>query len=474
MTREADLARVIALLRNHGNHATSFQILERGLQWWFDGGDAVVAYVEAAGARVVAGPPVAPAASMADVVRRFVAASGGKRVVFFAVEDDFLEALRRGGVAHDAVTVGVQPEWAPGAWSIDGKERRSLRAQVHRAQNKGVRVRRLSPAEIAAAPLRAEIDWVLHRWLASRRMSVMRFLVDLQPFTLPAERRYYVAERGDRAVGFLAAVPVYGRRGWFFEDVIRVPDAPNGTAEALVHAALADARAAGDAYVTLGMAPLAGIAGGPGPHRLLRTVLRACHRWLGSLYGFEGVRAFKARFRPDRWTPQYVVAVPPPAGLRAFQAVLTAFAGGGLLAFGADTVRRLLERVPAGVWAGGLRALAWLLVPWTLLLARIDGARWFGDVAIQRAWVAFDATLAVALLLLARLVAQRRPAAKALGMLLAGATLGDFLLSTVQALHLHRAVAGWAALGVAVGLCGPLLASLFLGAISITRAEAPP
>ena len=50
--------RVLALLRRFGRDPTSFQILEPGLQYWFHGDDAVVAYRALKGAWVVAGEPV--------------------------------------------------------------------------------------------------------------------------------------------------------------------------------------------------------------------------------------------------------------------------------------------------------------------------------------------------------------------------------------------------------------------------------
>lgn len=472
-------ARVLSLLQRYGWSATAFQILEPGFSYWFDrpeldGAEAVVAYVDAPGHRIVAGPPVAEPERVAEIARRFVEASGaeGRRVVFFAVEGDFITALSKldPPLAHDALPIAEQPEWAPVGYTLEGRARRTLRSQVNRAKNKGVRVRRVNPEEIATAPgpLRAEIEGVLQRWLASRRMSVMRFMVDLEPFTFPEARRYYVAEQGDQAVGFLAAIPVYRRRGWFFEDVIRTPDAPNGTAELLIHTALEDAQKSGDAYVTLGMAPLAGVPVGPGPHRLLRRGLRWCYERLGLLYHFPGVRSFKARFHPDRWVQQYMVACPPKAGVRSIHAVLSAFAGGGLVAFGLDTGRRIMARVPLKMWRNALYSLALMLVPWTVTLALADGRRWFGDVSIQWAWVIFDAVMVFALMGLGRMVARKPAPARLLAVFLAGATWTDFVLTTVQAFHLHRAVTGLSLAFVAAGMAGPLLATALLLTIAAT------
>ena len=475
--------RVLSILRAHGTHATSFQILEPGYEYWFDpdptipAPGAVVAYQRGGRYRVAAGVPLAPPAQVAAVAARFVehARAAGERVLFFSADEPFVRELGalEGGPPIDVVPVGEQPVWDPARYDTAGPTRRTLRAQLHRARNKGVRVRAVAADELhdAPGPLRAEIESVLDRWLAGRRMGVMRFLVDLEPWHLPEERRYYVAEHDDRAVGFLAAIPIYQLDGWFFEDVIRAPDAPNGTVELLVDAAMRDAAARGDRYVTLGLAPLAGIPRGPGPHRVMRAALGWCYDRLGALYAFDGVRAFKARFRPDGWEAQFLVQSPAPLGIGGFQAVLRAFAGGGLLAFGAETFVRAAGRVPQRAWAAVLLTLAALLVPWTVLLALADGARWFGDASIQWAWVAFDALMVGGLAHLARLVARGSPAAATLALLLAGATATDFVLTTVQALNLHAAVTGLAAAFVLAGMLGPLLATALLLVMAVAMQQ---
>ena len=465
----SDAARVLLALKAWATHPTSFQILEAGNLYWFDPETpppgAVVAYHECSGYRVAAGVPIAPPEAVGPVAARFIAASQteGFKTLFFSADDAFLEAVAAVDDAPrlDVVVIGEQPEWDPARYTTDGPKRANLRAQLHRARNKGVRVRTVTAEELthAPGPVRAEIENVLRRWLDSRRMSTMAFLVDLQPFHYAAERRYYIAEHEGRAVGFLSAIPIYQRGGWFFEDVLRVPDAPNGTVELLIDAAMQDAKGRGEPFVTLGLAPLAGVESQAGPHRLMRGVLRWCYEHLGALYSFQGVRAFKARFQPDVWRPQYLVSSPTPLGVGAFHAVLRAFAGGGLVAFGVDTARRWGARVSPTVWSAALWTLAALLIPWTVLLAGADGDRWFGDASIQAAWVAFDSLMVVALAGLGGLVRWRKPMARPVALLLAGATGTDALLTAVQAANLHRSVEGAATFFVAAGVLGPLLAT---------------
>ena len=162
----AERARVLALLKRHGWNATSFQILEPGFRYWFDGDDACVGYVDTGRAWVAAGSPVAPPARLAEVSERFAAAgaAAGRRVCCFATEARFHDAAR-----WSSLRIGDQPSWAPGDWSAVLRGSRSLREQLRRAQAKGVTVRAVSPAEIAPGqPLRAELDALIARWLASR------------------------------------------------------------------------------------------------------------------------------------------------------------------------------------------------------------------------------------------------------------------------------------------------------------------
>lgn len=264
------------------------------------------------------------------------------------------------------------------------KQSRSLREQLRRATAKGVSVRALGLEELAPGQaMRSSLDALIARWLASRTIAPMGFLVQVDPFTFPDERRYFVAERGGEVVGFLCAIPIYARPGWFFEDFLRAPDAPNGTVELLVDAGMRAAAAAEIPYVTLGLVPLSGE---------INPWLRAARRWGRTLYDFDGLRAFKAKLKPRAWDPIFLAYPDTNNGFVAMFDTLTAFARGGLLRFGLES----LLRGPAIV----MRVLAVLLVGWTGLIALPISAPWFPSPAWQWGWVAFDIALAGALLAL--------------------------------------------------------------------------
>jgi phosphatidylglycerol lysyltransferase len=383
-TADGDRARALALLRRHGWNATSFQILEPGFSYWFDGDDACVAYRDTGGAWVAAGAPIAEPERAPATAQAFVAAAaaGGRRACFFGTEDRFAAA-----VPFAAMRIGEQPVWDPAAWDEVLRGTRSLREQIRRARAKGVGVRPFDPhllAQPAGGP-RAAVEQLVARWEAARPMPPMGFLVQMHLHTELEERRFFTAVQGDALVGFLSMVPVFARRGWFVEDLVRLPEAPNGTAELLVDAAMRAAAAEGSGYLTLGLAPLAGAVG---------PWLRIARRTGGPLYDFRGLHAFKAKLRPRTWTPIFISYPRAQLGVAAVYDALAAFARGGLLRFG---LRTLLRR-PAVL----IQALALLLIPWTLLMAAAPSARWFPSPAVKWGWVAFDAALAPALMSLAR------------------------------------------------------------------------
>jgi len=435
---EGERLRVLALLKRHGWNATSFQILEPGFRYWFDGDDACVGYVDTGSAWVAAGSPVAPPERFAELSARFVAAATAarRRACCFATESRFHDAA-----GWASLRVGDQPIWAPDDWTTVVRDHRSLREQVRRAGAKGVRVRAVAAHELAPGqPARVELDRLIARWLASRTIAPMGFLVQVDPFTFPDERRYFVAERDGKAVGFLCAIPIYARPGWFFEDFLRDPSAPNGTVELLIDAGM---RAAADEhipYVTLGLVPLSGE---------ISPWLRAARRWGNALYDFDGLRAFKAKLKPRAWDPIFL-SYPRGNGFVAMFDTLTAFARGGLLRFGLET----LLRGPAIV----MRVLAVLLLVWTALLALPTTAQWFPSPAWQWGWIGFDVVLAASLLTLSY---RWRPV---LADVLASAVTADAVVTLGQVivydLPRHRGVLD--VLVVVIAILAPTVAAILL------------
>ncbi len=431
--RQNDRPRALELLRRFGGDPIVWQTLESPFRYWFAESGSV-GYVDTGTAWVAAGDPVGPEPLLPQLAQAFCSAARAahRRPIFFGAAPALIATLH-----GRCLRIGQRPYWNPALWSLEGRRRAALRYQLKRAAKQGVRIRRVDARELedASQPPRREIDRLATAWLERRAMAPMGFVVSLELYVYPELHLYFVAERADRVVGFLSAVPVFGRRGWFAEDLLRSHDAPNGTGELLIHAFLEQAREEGAEYATLGLAPLAGP---------LATPLRLT-RWLARpLFDFEGLARFKDKLRPDGYEPRFIGAPQSTSRIRALYEVLSAFSRIGLLPFGLKTLARGSLAVVA--------ALTALLVAWIPLLALAPTGKWFPSPLWQRGWLVFDLFLAYGLFRLCRNYRH------GLAIGLACAVSGDALLTFAQAIVFNRnqVQVPWEAATLAFACAGPI------------------
>jgi phosphatidylglycerol lysyltransferase len=321
------LARQLVL--EHGWNAVAYQILNPGMRLWFSRhGDAVAGYAAFGGVWVVAGAPVARAERLEAVADELEldAAEREHEVLFFGAGER-MESVFAARQGHCLVPLGAQPVWEPSAWASIVKGKSSLRAQLHRAHNKGVAVEEWPAARArGSTALRA----VLREWLATRGLPPLGFLVQPDLLDDLDDRRIFVASWRGRVVAYLIGTPVPARHGWLVEEWPRVRDAPNGTTHLLVDAAMRAFAEDGARYVTLGLAPLAerGGTGLEGQPPWLRFMLRWVRAHGRRFYNFRGLEAFKASLQPMAWEPIYAIAPRGRITPRILRAVAGAFSGG--------------------------------------------------------------------------------------------------------------------------------------------------
>jgi phosphatidylglycerol lysyltransferase len=329
MPRDAAWLAARDLVMRNGWNAVAYQILNPGMRLWFSSrGDAVAGFARFGHVRIVAGAPVCPPDRLLDAAVELEAdaKAHGERVVFFGAGER-LERVYAARVDHALVRIGAQPTWEPNAWPTIVREKASLRAQLNRARNKGVRVEEW-PAERAARS--SALRGVLREWLDTRGLPPMHFLVTPDLFDTLQDRRIFVAERGENVVGFLVATAIPARNGWLVEQWPRVRSAPNGTTHLLIDAAMRAFAAAGCQYATLGLSPLSDHAGAVGDGqpvwlRLVLTWIRAHGR---RFYNFRGLEAFKASAQPMAWEPIFAIAPGRRFTPMLLRSLAGAFSGG--------------------------------------------------------------------------------------------------------------------------------------------------
>ncbi|MFN3838658.1 MAG: phosphatidylglycerol lysyltransferase domain-containing protein [Brevundimonas sp.] len=229
-----------------------------------------------------------------------MADSYGGAAVFYSVSEEVLGDLATMGLA--VRKVGETAVIDTQAFSLEGKPKQNLRTAVNRAEREGASFEMLPPG--SAGPLAVELKAVSDAWLAmhegtEKAFSLGRFdpaYLDLTPLAVVRQEGRVVAFANLLTAPDEAAVDLMRHR----------PDAPPGVMDYLFIRCAQWAKDQGLSRFDLGMAPLAGLE-----DRRIAPVFARVGALVfdegGALYGFQGLRSYKAKFAPD-WRPRFIAA----------------------------------------------------------------------------------------------------------------------------------------------------------------------
>jgi lysylphosphatidylglycerol synthetase-like protein (DUF2156 family) len=308
----------LSAVRRYGYNTHSFLSLYPGIRYFYLPGVAgYIPYVTSDRLTLVAGEPVCPPESLSTLMQGLMrlAQSKGHRIGMIPVSSPMKQQLEQLG--FDSLYIGKEPIFnlrnlpSPIA---------SIRRAARRATRKALRI---VPFEESYRP---QIEAISHQWAETRELPPMSFLFQLRPMTLQAHKRYFLlVDESDRLLAFLACSPVYARKGWYLEDLIRVGAMPNGGTELLMQTALETFAAEGYEMATLALAPLAGLPDRDEQHPILNQLLRLCYEHLSFVYHFQTLEYFKGKFQPSYWEPNYFCFYPRRIRFSLIQALLSAF-----------------------------------------------------------------------------------------------------------------------------------------------------
>jgi phosphatidylglycerol lysyltransferase len=313
------------LVMKYGHNATAYQILNPGIEYWFSiAADAVVGYVRRGAWLLVAGEPVCSPAELPGAIHDFEAFARGKHrhVCYVCAAEPMRRLLAHTG-QHSSITMGAQPVWNPAEW-LRVRSQRSVRLQLNRALNKHVEIEASAPAAAAQHP---EIRRTLTEWLRSRRLPPMHFLVEPEVLAgVVDDRILLVARVRQRIVAFLVASPVAARNGFLIEELARSSQAPNGTSELLIDAAMERFAEAGSTWATMGLVALARGTIGDNP-LWLRGLMRIARAHANRFYNFRGLERFRTKMHPAAWEKLYAISNERQFSPQALYAMGGAFSG---------------------------------------------------------------------------------------------------------------------------------------------------
>jgi phosphatidylglycerol lysyltransferase len=200
-------------------------------------------------------------------------------------------------------------------FTLEGGEGRKLRQTKAKAERSGATLEFVPAAKVDK--LIPQLERISNAWLEERDQREKGFSLGFwsEPYLTRCDLA--IIRHEGRIVAF-ANLWTTGQKEEFSIDLMRhLPNAPQGTMDLLLIGLIEHAKINGYRWFNLGMAPLSGLP----QHRLASIWNRAgtfFFRHADRLYNFEGLRAFKNKFKPE-WRAKYLAY---PGGLLLPQVLL--------------------------------------------------------------------------------------------------------------------------------------------------------
>jgi lysylphosphatidylglycerol synthetase-like protein (DUF2156 family) len=256
-----------------------FTLMHDKRYFWNREGTAYLAYAARAGAAVVLGPGVGPAAALPSLYAEFRAESHrrGWRVGFYQVPQAMADEF---GWAH-GYRIGAEAIVKLESLTLEGPVMAKLRHEVSRARRNGVTITVVPNAAITPET-RREMRGLTEMRIKNAHFGEMGFSVgrsDDVP-AVPTTVGLAHNHQGD-LVAYVTWLSLPAARGVSLDAMRRRADAPGGTMDLLLYTGLKHFKGRAS-WASLGLAP----AGGPSA---------------------DSLSAFKAKFRPT-WEPRFMVS----------------------------------------------------------------------------------------------------------------------------------------------------------------------
>ncbi len=269
-----------------------------------EAGDAFLMYRVRGRSFIAMGGPIGEPARAQELAWKFreLADRHGARTVFYRCDASMLPHLIDLGLG--VMKIGEEARIPLADFSMEGSARAKLRTAVRRAEKEDVTFRTVEGTELAE--LMPQLRAVSDEWLAAKGQREKQFsLGGFTPEYLLGGP-VAVAEQHGEVLAFLNLWTLPSREEVSFDLMRHRSDIPHGTMDYLIVSLAHWAKAQGYRHLTLGVAPLSGIENrrlAPLWARIAGLLFQHGER----LYGYAGLRRWKAKFLPE-WQGRYFAA----------------------------------------------------------------------------------------------------------------------------------------------------------------------
>lgn len=300
---DADQIRAVI---NEASHPQAWLALLRDKHiLWNDNRTAFVMYGTSGRQWVVMGEPVGDAKAAEDLSWKLkeMASLANARLSFYQVGPAVLPLMI--DLDLRPYKIGEEAMVDTAGFDLSGKKGYGFRQTLRKYETLAARFEVIPPdaLEPHMARLRAVSDaWLDSKNAREKRYSLGSFDPDYMRLTPVA-----VVWIGDEIMAFANLWPLQSRTVLTLDLMRYHPQSPHGIMEFLFLSLIIHARDLGYASFSMGLAPLAGLEARP-LSSAWPKIASMIYQLGGDIYNFQGLRAYKDKFKP-RWEPRYM-AVP--------------------------------------------------------------------------------------------------------------------------------------------------------------------
>jgi len=299
-----EMARAEAIIRGQDRAEAMLALMGDKSFLFSHTGKAMLAYGKHGRSWIALFDPIGPKEEWRELISRFVelADDHGGRVAFYEIGAEALPLYLDVGLK--IMKVGEEARIPLRAFSLEGSRRAELRNTLTRGEREGMTVEFAGPTSDPS--MIAELHALSDTWLEGRRAREMAFSVAGFREAYIAKQHLALLRQSGKTVGLLSLMTTGGKTEATIGIMRHMTEAPPYAMRFLVARVILHFKEDGFEWLSLGMAPLAGLERTPltSPwHRVAWLLWQGGNRF----YNFRGLRGFKDKFHPV-WQPRYYAA----------------------------------------------------------------------------------------------------------------------------------------------------------------------
>ena len=297
------------LVRCYGKNSISYFALDEEKSYFFsESGRSVISYVLQGSTAVVAGDPIGPEEDLSAIIKQFVHFCNEQdwTIAFWQVRAELADKYREAGlhllkIGEDAV-INIQN------FTLKGGAMENVRKSVRRAEKDGLRIffyrGRVTNAEQLAQMEDISREWLSHKGGPERGFCQGYF----DPYG-DSEQIYAVAlDANNKVCAYGCFVPIYGRRGWAFDQMRRTASASRGTGDFLFVRTIEYLKSIDAEVVSMGLAVLSNTNNEN--ESFLVSRIDSLRGRFGNPAGNQSLFQFKQKYQPT-WESRYLAYSDP-------------------------------------------------------------------------------------------------------------------------------------------------------------------